>query len=288
MNGESVVSDGLPLTLTARDGRALAATLYKSDGAAKASVVMLGAYAVRQRYYRRFAQWLAAHQYSVLTFDCRGIGDSRAGHVKHESIDATGWADLDYGAALSWLAQQPNPRLAVGHSFGGQILGINDSAQCIQGMYAVAAQLAHWTLYEGFARYQMRLLFSTVMPGLTRALGYLPSWTGIGEDVPPNAMLEWTRWLNSPRYLLDHVPQAAERFRAWPGQFVSVGFTDDTYAPPRGVEALAQCFEPSRTQLRILKPSDVGLTRVGHFGFFREHQHEVLWNDCLKHLGQMI
>jgi len=251
-------------------------------------VVVLGAYAVRQRYYRRFAQWLAAHQFKVLTFDCRGIGDSRVGHVKHESIDATGWANLDYGAALSWLAQQPEPRLAVGHSFGGQVLGIHDGAKCIQGMYAVAAQLAHWTLFDGLARYKMRFLFSTVMPGLTRVLGYLPSWTGIGEDVPPKAMLEWTRWLNSPRYLLDHVPGAAERFKAWPGKFVGVGFTDDTYAPPKGVQALAQCFEPSRTQLRIVKPSEVGLAHVGHFGFFREHQHQTLWNDCLNALEQMI
>lgn len=270
--------------LTAIDGRVLQACRFDPPEPARATVVILGAYAVPARYYRRFASWLAGHGFCVLTFDPRGIGASRVGAVRDEPIDATGWATRDYAAALDWLAAQPGPRLAVAHSFGGQVLGVTDAAKSAQGVYAIGAQLGYWGYFDGLTRYRMRALFSVAMPLLTRTFGYLPGWTGIGEDVPPNALLEWARWLRSPGYLLDHVPGAAERFRRWPGRYVGLGFTDDGYAPPRGVQALAACLDPSRTVTRIVEPSDFGLRAVNHFGFFREHAGDVLWRDALDQL----
>ena len=100
-------------TLVADDGRELAATLYEPE-TWRASVVILGAWAVRRRYYRRFATWLAKRGFRVLTFDCRGIGDSLKGSVKDEVATTTDWARLDHGAALDWLAAQPGA-----HHVGG-------------------------------------------------------------------------------------------------------------------------------------------------------------------------
>ena len=102
--------------------------------------------------------------------------------------------------------------------------------------------------------------------------------------MPAGAMLEWLSWLRSPGYLLDHVPDAAARLQRWPGFFESIGFTDDGYAPPRGVQALAACFSPERMRLRILAPRDVGLQKIDHFGFFRPHAGDVLWQDALAFL----
>lgn len=271
-------------TLIAADGRALAARTYEPSGPIRAYVALLGAYAVRQRYYRRFATWLAERGVCVLTFDVRGIGESRDGPVRKETVTTSEWAHLDYTPAIAWLRDKPGPRLAVGHSFGAQVLGILDEAKDIDAMYAVAGQLGYWGHFDGFERVKMRALFTVTMPLVTRVFGYLPGWTGIGEDVPGPAMLEWARWLRSPGYLLDHVPGAAGRFRAWPGQFTSLGFTDDTYAPPRGVQALAACFEPSRTDLRVVEPSAFGMKKVDHFGFFRQHEGDVMWADALSWL----
>ncbi|MEZ4408960.1 MAG: alpha/beta fold hydrolase [Polyangiales bacterium] len=278
----------VPHPLLAADGRVLAGTRYVPDGRVRAPVVILGAYAVRQRYYRRFATWLAERGFEVLTFDTRGIGDSLVGHPKDEPVTATQWATLDHAAALDWLARQDGPRLAVGHSFGGQVPGITDAARCVDGLYTVASQLGHWGYHDGVERLRMQFLMRFAMPSLTRAFGYLPAWTGMGEDIPPNAMLEWTRWLKTPRYLLDHVRGAEERFKRFPGELVSVGFTDDTYAAPRGVAALAECYDPSRTSLRMLTPRDAGMKRVDHFGFFRPEAERVLWRDALSHLDRWV
>lgn len=273
-----------PLQLTAADGRTLAATIFEPTSEARGTVVLLPAWAVRRRYYSRFARFVAEAGFRVLTFDPRGIGESRVGHIRHETVTTSEWAQLDHQAALDWLAEQPGPRLAVAHSFGGQILGIIDAPGRLDGLYCVASQLGYWGHWDGFARLRMRILFSMVMPTTTRLFGYLPGWTGIGEDVPQNALLEWATWLQSPGYLLDHVEGASERFLRVEAPVAVVGFTDDTYAPPRGVRAFADCLPPASTTTRILDPADVQQANVGHFGFFRSHPHDAMWRDALEHL----
>lgn len=271
-------------TLVAEDGRELAAYRYLPDGEPLASVALLPAFAVKQRFYRHYATYLADQGFAVLTFDTRGIGESLLGHVRDSPVTTTEWVTLDHVAALRWLQEQPGPNLAVGHSLGGQIPGVVDAARCLDGLYGVAAQLGYWGHFDGAARWRMRATFSVLMPGFTKLFGYLPGWTGLGEDVPGPAMLEWAAWLRSPNYLVDHVPGAAERYRSWPGEYVGVGFTDDTYAPVRGVRALTACYDPERAQLTLHRPCDLGLDEVGHFGFFRPEQGKVLWEPSVRQL----
>lgn len=272
--------------LVASDGRALAAKVYRPDGPARATLALLPAWAVRQRYYARFATFLSTQGFTVLTFDPRGIGASADRPTREETVTTTEWATLDHRAALGWLYEQPGPHLAVGHSFGGQILGILDEASDLDGLYAVAAQLGYWGHWDGWQRHRMRFLFSVVMPAATRTFGYLPGWTGMGEDVPGPALLEWASWLRSPGYLLDHVDGASARFARVQAPVSFLGFTDDDYAPPRGVQAIAACLPASHTTTRILAPRDVGLGAIGHFGFFRPHDASVLWNDAVEHLDR--
>lgn len=269
-----------PFTLTATDGRELSATLFQPEETAHATVVLLGAWAVRQRYYRRFATWLSERGFRVLTFDVRGIGESLVGRVQDEVATTSDWARLDHGAALRWLADQAGPRLAVGHSFGGQVPGITDHAKVLDGLYTVGSQLGYWGHFEGLNRYKMRLIFTAVMPLTVKTFGYLPGWTGIGENVPPNALLEWAKWLRSPGYLLDYVAGSHDRFRSWPGQVRMVGFTDDAFAPPHAVTRLAECYDPDRLTVQIRTPAEVDQTAVGHFGFFRGLGEAMLWKEC--------
>jgi predicted alpha/beta hydrolase len=271
------------LELRARDGRTLAATVFEPAGPARATVLVLGAWAVPRRYYQRFGAWLAARGHRVMTFDPRAIGDSVDGPVRQETITTSGWARLDYAAALDWLASQPGPRLGVAHSFGGQVPGIIDEAAQLDGLYSVGSQLGWWGYFDGLARARMMGVTRLLLPTLAGGLGYLPKWA-MGEAVPGPAVLEWTRWMRTSRYLLDHVQGAEARYRDFPAPHEMLGFTDDDYAPPAGVAALAACFSAERTRLRILRPEDVGMQEVGHFGFFRPHEGDTMWRDCAERL----
>ncbi len=278
------MSDITPFALTASDGRTLSATLFEPAGPVVANVVLLGAWAVPQRFYRRFATWLCERGFRILTFDVRGIGESLQGSVRDELATTTDWACLDHGAALTWLAEQPGPHLAVGHSFGGQVPGITDQATCIDGLYTVGSQLGYWGHFEGLNRHKMRVIFTVLMPAMIRVFGYLPRWAGLGEDVPPNALLEWAKWLRSPGYLLDHVAGAHERFASWPGKIQMVGFTDDDFAPPDAVAMLASCYSPDRLTVQTRMPAEVGQSKVGHVGFFRSLGRAELWPECAAQL----
>lgn len=275
-----------PFVLTAADGRDLSATLFEPDGPVVANVVLLGAWAVRQRYYRRFAAWLCERGFRIVTFDVRGIGDSLQGRVQDEPVTTSEWATLDHGAALRWLAEQPGPRLAVGHSFGGQVPGITDHAKCLDGLYTVGSQLGYWGHFDGLERYKMRAVFTLVMPAVVKVFGYCPSWMGLGGDVPPNALLEWSKWLRGPGYLLDHVPGAEERFASFPAKVRMVGFTDDNFAPPRSVAMLASCYSADRLTVQVRTPEEVGQSEVGHFGYFRALGEPLLWEECAAQLHE--
>lgn len=275
--------------LIAQDGRALGATRFPAVGPRRGAVALLPALAVPARFYRHFAAWLAAEGYDVLTFDPRGIGASIEGRVRDEAATLTDWVQLDYRAALQWLLEQPGPRLAVGHSLGGQTVGLLDEVGQLDGLYTVAAQLAYWRRYPAPTRYGMLAAFRVLMPGMTRSFGYLPSWSGFGEDVPRGVVLEWCRWLSSPGYLLDHVDDAASRLARTAAPVVMLGFTDDTYAPPEGVEAMAACLPASRTTVRIVAPDAWGLKAIGHFDGFRPLRSQAdaphpLWLDIRDHL----
>ena len=61
-------------TIPATDGFPLAATIY---GMGNDVVVVNAATAVPRQFYEAFAQFVAAHGYTVVTYDYRGIGESR-------------------------------------------------------------------------------------------------------------------------------------------------------------------------------------------------------------------
>jgi 3-oxoadipate enol-lactonase len=102
------------LAATTRDGTRLAATLYNRDSAAPARVVLVHSLAMDRTFWRPVAERLAARA-SVLTYDCRGHGQSgKSAPAKTVAVHADDLADLlDH---LRWPAA-----LVAGASMGGCI-----------------------------------------------------------------------------------------------------------------------------------------------------------------------
>ena len=70
-----------PARLRARDGFVLAARHFAPTTAPQArpagAVVIAPATGVKATYYRRYAEFLAGHGFHAVTFDYRGVGESR-------------------------------------------------------------------------------------------------------------------------------------------------------------------------------------------------------------------
>jgi predicted alpha/beta hydrolase len=278
------------ITLTTRDDHRISATWFEPLGRARATVVIHGATAVPQSYYLRFAQHLAASSYRVLTYDYRGIGSSRPSSLRGFRATMTDWALYDARAALE-EAQREHPELPlvfVGHSFGGQLLGLLDQARDVKGAVLVGAQLGyygHWPMPE---RVRLALTWKVLVPTLTRMFGYLPGKAGIGEDLPRGVAEEWARWCSHPEYLISEHPAARSRFARFQRPTLFYSFTDDTFGPEGAVNALVDRLSGAALTHRRLDPRELGEHSVGHFGFFRPRFEDSLWREARWFIDDLV
>src|ERR1700730_7378759 len=196
----------------ARDGYLLGASLFLPRGAKRHAVLINSATAVPRKIYRGFAGYLARRGCAVLTYDYRGIGDSRqramVGYNQAKSLvgfkaSMSDWAALDVSAAVAWMRERYHnlPLNYVGHSFRGQVLGLLVNNTEVSRALLIAAQAGYWKLMASPERYRVYAMLNFVGLPLTRLLGYAPGWSGIGADLPKGVFEQWVRWVMSERYL---------------------------------------------------------------------------------------
>src|SRR3954471_378522 len=182
------------ITVPATDGYPLAATLFLPRGAKRQAVLINSATAVPRKLYRGFVGYLAPRGCAVLTYDYRGTGDSRPRartDNKPKSLagfkaSMSDWAALDITAAVSWMRERYRalPFAYIGHSFGGQALGLLPNNTEVSRALFIAAQAGYWKLMATPERYRVYAMLNYVGLPLTGLLGYAPGWSGLGEDLP--------------------------------------------------------------------------------------------------------
>lgn len=279
------------LHLETGDGCAIAGLQVGDPDRASHVLVVAGAMGVPCRFYAPLARHFAHSGSLVLLFDYRGIGGSAPARLRGFRARARDWAQHDLGGALAHAAMQwPHLPLAVlGHSFGGQVVGLAPGADRVAALLLVASQSGHWRHWSGAARLGMWALWHLAIPGLVPLLGRLPGrLLGGGEDVPAGVALEWARWGRHRGYLFD--PDIGHDLAGYQRLAVPlrcIGFSDDGFAPRVATEALLAQYPMARIEHQHLHPADLGLTSVGHFGFFRPRA-QALWEDCVRWLAQSL
>jgi predicted alpha/beta hydrolase len=228
-----------------------------------------------------------------MTYDYRGIGDSRlpamVGYNQPKSLvgfkaSMSDWAAQDVTAAVRWMRERYTtlPLAYVGHSFGGQALGLIGNNTDIARAAFVASQAATWRLMTSPEKYRVFAFMNFVGVPLVHALGYAPGWAGIGEDLPKGVFLQWADWVSSPRYLFDSKLPALENFAKFKGELRALCFSDDPWATRPAVELLVGGFTAIKPEVLTVKPSDVGAKTIGHFGFFRPEHRDTLWRGVAE------
>ena len=238
--------------LPAADGYPLAARLWPTQGDTAGKihgvVVINPATAVRASYYHRYARYLSEAGFVVLTYDYRGIGESRQGHLRHwRQISKLDWGRYDCEAALAWAARH-YPALAlhvVAHSIGGLLPGLAPSGQRVRRMFTVASQYAYWPDY-GPGKPLMCLRWHVLMPLLTALCGYFPARRlGWHEDLPAAAAYEWAF---RPAQLEDAYRGEAgdplAHFAKLQAEVLAISFSDDAFGTPAAIQAVV-CLPPA-------------------------------------------
>ncbi len=274
-----------PCTIAAADGYRLAAREYAAAGEARGAVLIVPAMAVPQDFYAPFAGWLGQQGWHVVTFDYRGMGDSAPATLRGFEADILTWARQDTAAALAFARSRAagRPLVWIGHSLGGQILAMTPGNEHIAAAVTVASGVGYWRENAYPLRYYSWLLWFVIVPIATPLCGYFPGRTlRMVGDLPKGVIHQWSRWCRDPEYAIG-VEGAAmrERYRRLTLPILSVSLTDDEYMSERNVGVLHGFYENARHAMRRLAPADVGLARVGHFGFFRAGPGEKLWPTTL-------
>jgi predicted alpha/beta hydrolase len=277
-----------PAEFAARDGFKLGGILYRPAQPNGRAVLVNAAVGVRQQYYAAFAAYLEWRGFTVLTYDYRGIAASRHGPLRALPARIRDWAQLDAAAALDELARAaPDARLlVVGHSFGGNGLGLVPGAGRLAGALFVGVQSGYWRHWRGLRRAGMWLLTHALLPGVSSSLGYVPAAVfGQGEDLPAGVAAEWAEWCRNPRYAIGAM--GAQGYAGFKAPIRSYWIADDGYAPRAATEAILREYSSAPSEIVTVDPADHGGAKIGHFGFFRERFRESLWRDAADWLARV-
>jgi predicted alpha/beta hydrolase len=97
-------------------------------------------------------------------------------------------------------------------------------------------------------------------------------------DLPRGVMEQWRRWCMNPEYMIG-VEGGTTRadFAALTTPMLSLSFTDDEMMSATSTEALHRFYAGAPIEKTRLAPQDIGVKRIGHFGFFRPQFEQTLW-----------
>lgn len=281
------------LSIASRGGGQICGTLrVPALAQPRALVVIHPATAVPERLYSGFAEYLAESGYAVVSYDYRGTG--RSGSPKScKAVRMRDWMDQDVPDVAEWAAGRfPKvPRLAVGHSVGAHALALGSGVDGLSGTVSIASHAGVTSTVRGLAeRAKVWLILSAAGPLAVKVLGYMPgSKLGLGEDFPAAAMLEWSRWSKLPGYFFDDPSMRAhERAAQVRVPTLAIGFTDDPWATPQQIAAITDHLTSAAVVRRTYTPAGVGVTAIGHMGFFRRGLREKLWPEVLAWLDARV
>lgn len=275
----------IEVQIPAADGFPLRGDVYESREGGPA-VIINSAMGVRRQFYADFATFLASEGYTVITYDYRGISGSTSSGPANHAMNAACWGERDFAGVLSWASDRSGGNCAViGHSIGGQIVGLAKGAERLQKIVLIAAQSGYWKHWPGAKRPLMWFWWCVAIPALVRMTGRLPMRAlGQGEDVPAEAALEWAKWGRLRGYLFD--PRSGldvSRYGALDMHLTAYSFDDDSYAPLHAVNALLERFPACRKRHVRIAARDTERKRIGHFGFFKKDASH-LWKEVAAEL----
>lgn len=269
------------IEITCADGYCLRGTFFTAaQQASRASVLICPATGVPQTSYFKFCGWLADQGYDVLVFDYRGIGRSLHGDLRDCEVSLQEWGELDQVAALDWLLERTgHPQaLMIGHSAGGQMMGLLPNHQKIARVISVAGSTGYFGGMPATRRVIASLVMKAYLPATVRLFRYArTNAIGLGEDLPRRVALQWRDWCNRPGYVLNAIGRTVSRdyhaeFRT---PITLVHAADDWIATTANVNDLLRLYPNAPKQVIRLEPKSFGYRSIGHIDIFRSSRQKV-------------
>lgn len=272
-------------TVHASDGTPLAVRWFSPPGPPRGAALVVPAMGVPQSFYAAFAAWIAEQDLVVATFDYRGTGRSRRGPLRDVHADIVTWAEQDTAAVLAALrARAPGlPITWIGHSLGGQIIPFVRDREGVEKILTIATGSGWWRENSPPTRRKVWILWWFAAPVLTPLFGYFPGKKlGIVGDLPRGVIMQWRRWCLQREYAVGDGEEIRALFGGVTTPITSISFTDDEMMSDANTRSLHGFYTGAPRTMVRLAPADVGVRRIGHFGFFRPEMRAPLWESRVR------
>ncbi len=270
------------IEFTTSDNYRLKGYRFEASRSLKGRVIVAGATGVPQGFYRRFAEFAGERGFETITFDYRGIGESKPNSLKGFRMNLLDWGKLDLATVVESESQDDVPLFLVGHSYGGHAFGLLPNHNKVSGFYVYGTG-AGWHGYMPFSeKLKVLTMWNVVLPVVTWWKGYC-AWKilGMGEDLPLNVFTQWRHWCRFPHYFFDD-PQMdgiEKLYGSVKTPIVAVNALDDLWALPPSRDAFVSYYANAPVTRVDLNPKALSGT-VGHMGYFRKSA-QPLWQTTL-------
>lgn len=246
---------------------------------------------IRKEFYLPFAQFLASKGFVTYVYDYRGMGESKPGTLRNFPARMRDWGQLDMAAVLDFGNKSfaGLPKFIVGHSIGGQLLGLMPNYYLTKGAFTIASSSGYLRLQPLSFRIRSLFFFDLIIPLTTAMFGYVKAKIfGLMEDLPKNVGLEWRLWCHSPDYVFDYLDDKDNYYKEIQYPIHSLTFTDDPIANAKSVPALMRYFTKTIVKLEWITPSQMGVSKLDHFGFFSRKFKDTLWIKVVEYFDGLL
>ncbi len=270
------------VSFSCEDGYVLHGRFYAKQHTSDFLPILIGpATGIRQGFYQPFAEWLATQGYDVLSFDFRGIGDSLYEDVSKSSARVQDWGLYDLPAAVDFLLQKTNAAkiLLIGHSAGGQLLGLMHNYHKVEKVIAIAGSSGNVKGLGGKTKILGPIMFNVIFPISTAFKGYAATkMLGMGENLPKGVGAQWREFCSKPGYAINAIGKTVDvdyhaEVRC---PIISIHAADDEIATEHNVKDFLRIYPNAATRYITLDPKDYNHKAIGHMFMFKP-SHQNLW-----------
>lgn len=276
------------IDVSTEDNYPLSVHLFEPKESNGKLILINSATGVKQQIYFSFAQFFCDQEFTVITYDYRGIGLSKPKKMKGFKASMRIWGTEDYKAITNYIkANFPNhQKFCLGHSLGALILGMNEDSKMFEGFFFVGTQNAFVGNLKFKTKIEAYLGFGIAQPLSTKILGYFPgNWFGLGESLPAGSAFDWQTLILNRRSTNKLLEKVKDHSKDLTQKVFVIRAEDDAWLTEKGVKSLLEDTYPNmRPKYRLIKTSESEKNEIGHINFFRSYNRK-LWNIILKELN---
>lgn len=278
---------------TCEDGIKLKGTLLIPKNP-KALIQFNSGTATKKEFYLSFLTYLTEHDYLCCLWNYRGCEQND--NLKNSDFTFSDYGTKDMPAIKTYLSNRFSnlPFLFIGHSAGGQQIGLINNLDNIKGNINIGVSTGYYpNMPFGYRMkaYFFFYLFSPVSAFINKYVKAKPY--GLMENLPKKVVFEWRDWLEKENYFFDDkfygktVPTGHFKNFKFP---IHVYYSTDD--PVSNAKNSSTFWSHVKSEKGIcfteLSPQKFGLKSIGHFGYFRKSMKDKFWEDIVTRLDKFI